>query len=55
VIIVLLHACASAAVIYISHGHRRPTSWLAGLIGWITVACIVQSTLALTGRLEPPI
>jgi len=53
-VIVALHVLTSAAVIYISHQHRRQTAWLAGLIGWVSVACVVQSTLALTGRLEPP-
>lgn len=54
-VIALLQVLTSAAVIYISREHRRQTAWLAGLIGWVGVACIVQSTLALTGRLDPPV
>ena len=54
-VIVLLHICTTAAVIYISRQYRRQTAWLAGLISWVALACVVQSTLALTGRLDPPL
>ena len=53
-VIVLLHCVMAASVIYISRGYRRQTTWLAGLITWFAFACVVQSSLALTGRLDPP-
>ncbi len=54
-VIILLHFVMSAGVIYISRGYRRQTAWLTGLITWVAFACVVQSTLALTGRLDPPV
>lgn len=54
-IIVVLHVCTTAAVVYISRQYRRQTAWLAGLISWVAIACVVQSSLALTGRLDPPL
>jgi hypothetical protein len=54
-VIVLLYCVMAAAVVYISRGHRRQTVFLAVLISWFTFACIVQSSLALTGRLDPPV
>lgn len=54
-VIVLLHISTTAAVIYISREYRRQTAWLAGLISWVALACVIQTTLALTGRLDPPI
>ena len=54
-VIVLLHGVMSASVIYISRGYRQQIGWLAGLIGWFAFACILQSVLALTGRLQPPL
>lgn len=53
-LIIFLHCAMSAGVIYISRGYRQQTGWLAGLISWFAFACVWQSTLALTGRLEPP-
>ena len=53
--IVLLHCAMAVSVIYISRGFRRQTAWLAGLITWFALACVVQSALALTGRLDPPV
>lgn len=54
-VIVLLHCVMAAGVIYISRGYRRQTAWLAGLITWFAFACVVQSSLALTGRLDEPV
>lgn len=53
-VIVVLHIATTTAVIYISRQYRRQTAWLAGLISWVTLACVIQATLALTGRLDPP-
>lgn len=55
VAIVLLQAAMSGAVIYVSRGYRHQTAWLTALISWIALACVVQTVLALTGRLEMPI
>jgi hypothetical protein len=54
-VIVLLHCVMAAGVIYISRGYRRQTAWLASLITWFAFACVVQSSLALTGRLDEPV
>lgn len=53
-VIVVLHIATTAAVIYISRQYRRQTAWLAGLISWVALACVIQAALALTGRLNPP-
>jgi hypothetical protein len=55
VVVVLLHCAMSVSVVYISRGYRRQTAWLVGLISWVAIACLIQSSLALTGRLDPPI
>jgi len=52
-VIVLLHIFTTTAVIYISRRYRRQTAWLAGLISWVAIACVIETTLALTGRLDP--
>lgn len=54
-VIVLLHCVMAAGVIYISRGYRRQTAWLTGLISWFAFACVWQSSLALSGRLNPPV
>lgn len=55
VVIVLMHCLMSYGVVYISRGYRKQTAWLTGLISWFAIACVVQSALALTGRLDPPV
>lgn len=52
--ITLLHIVTAVSVVYISHSYRRQTALLAVLITWFAVACVVQSSMALTGRLNPP-
>lgn len=54
-LIVVMHGIMSASVIYISRGYRQQAAWLAGLISWFALACILQSFFAVTGRLQPPL
>ena len=54
-VIVVLHLAMTGAVVFVSRGYRQQTAWLAMLISWIALACIVQTSLALTGRLTTPL
>ncbi len=54
-VIVLFHVVMTVAVIYIARSARQQTAILAGLITWVAILCALQSTYALTGRIQPPL